>query len=206
MNLAEIARLLSNLFRVGNVADIDYAARKVRVSSGELTTDWISWQVGRAGSTQTWDPPTVGEQILLLSPEGELNNAIVLMSLYSDDHDAPSSDPNKHVRLYPDGARIEYDFGTGALTATGINTATLQVSQLTTVDCPLTVFKGKVVVEDLFSYQAGMSGKNGKGNVTAVEGDFRQTNGEMSSNGIVVDKHHHDKVMEGGSISGGPIQ
>jgi phage baseplate assembly protein V len=77
MNTAEILRLLSNLLRIGYVDEIDYDARKVRVTSGENTTDWISWKVDRAGTTQTWDPPTLGEQVLLASPEGELNNAIV---------------------------------------------------------------------------------------------------------------------------------
>jgi phage baseplate assembly protein V len=204
MNTAEILRLLSNLLRIGYVDEIDYDARKVRVTSGENTTDWISWKVDRAGTTQTWDPPTLGEQVLLASPEGELNNAIVLMSLYSDGQDAPSSDPHKHVRLYPDGARIEYDFGSGELMATGINTALLQVNQLTTVDCPLTVFKGKVVVEDLFTYQAGMSGTNSKGNKTSIEGDFIQKNGVLSSNDVVLDTHDHGGVVRGGSNTDGP--
>jgi len=205
MNVSDLIRLISNLLRVGFVAEIDLDAPRVRVQTGDNLTDWIDWKVQRAGTSLTWDPPTEGEQVLLVCPEGELAGAIVLMSLYSDDHAAPSNSPNKHLRLYPDGARIEYDFSTGALTATGIKTARVQASVSTEFDCPLTTFKGKVVVEDLLSYQAGMSGKNSKGNKTEVEGDFIQKNGEMSSNGIVVDKHHHDKVMEGGAISGGPV-
>lgn len=210
MDTAEILRLISNIFRVGYVEEIDYDERKVRVRTGGNFTNWISWQVQRAGTTKTWDPPTSGEQVMLACPEGELNSAIVLMSLYSADHDAPSASPNKHIREYPDGAVIEYDHASGALAATGIKTARLQAEVLTEVDCPLTVFKGKVVVEDLFTYMAGMSGTNGKGNKTTIagdinhKGDYDHSEGEMKSNGVVVDKHEHGGVQKGDENTNGP--
>jgi phage baseplate assembly protein V len=204
MNAAEIIRLISNLLRIGYVAQIDYDAKKVRVQTGENLTNWIDWKVQRAGTSVTWDPPTVGEQVLLACPEGELSGAIVLLSLYSDGQDAPSNSPDKHLRVYPDGARIEYDFAAGALSATGIKTARVQATVSAEFDCPLTTFKGRVVIEDLLTYQAGMSGTNGKGNKTSIEGDFIQSNGELSSNGVVLDTHDHGGVQRGGSNTDGP--
>ncbi|MNY09620.1 hypothetical protein D3C86_1425400 [compost metagenome] len=57
---------------------------------------------------------------------------------------------------------------------------------------------------------AGMSGKNGKGNKTAIEGeinhkgDYNHTDGEMRSNGVVADKHTHGGVYRGGDNTDGP--
>jgi phage baseplate assembly protein gpV len=60
------------------------------------------------------------------------------------------------------------------------------------------------VVEDLFTYQAGMSGTNSKGNKTSIEGDFIQKNGVLSSNDVVLDTHDHGGVVRGGSNTDGP--
>ncbi|OHV11202.1 phage baseplate assembly protein V [Kushneria phosphatilytica] len=109
MNPVELARLLHNLIRLGTVAEIDHAAVRVRVQCGDLLTDWLPWQVDRAGATRSWNPPTVGEQVVLLAPGGELRAAIVLPSVNSDAYPVPVHDPNLTHWLMPDGAVIEYD-------------------------------------------------------------------------------------------------
>ena len=74
-----------------------------------VLTGWLSWLTIRAGDDRTWWAPSVGEQVLILSPSGELAAGVVLPALYRKAHPAPESDPGKHTRLYRDGARIEYD-------------------------------------------------------------------------------------------------
>jgi phage baseplate assembly protein V len=108
-NTAELLRLINNLVRLGTIAEVDHDAARVRVQIGELLTAWLPWLEARAGTTRTWSPPTVGEQVVVLSPGGDLAAAVVLTGLYQDAHPAPSDDENLIGRWYPDGTRIEYD-------------------------------------------------------------------------------------------------
>lgn len=120
MNLAELSRRVENMIRFGTIAEVNHDARRVRVSSGELTTDWLKWRAGRAGATRTWDPPTLGEQVMVLSPSGVLENGIVVPSIYSDVHDAPDGSPDTHVTQYPDGAVTSYNHVTHVMAVSGI--------------------------------------------------------------------------------------
>lgn len=108
-SIAEILRLLENLIRFGTVAEVQHAPPRVRVKTGELTTTWLPWLAFRAGADQEWDPPTVGEQVLLLSPSGQLANGVAITGLFSDNIPANGDRPGLHRRTYSDGAVIEYD-------------------------------------------------------------------------------------------------
>ncbi len=108
-SIAEILRLLENLIRFGTVAEVRHAPPRVRVKTGELTTTWLPWLAFRAGADQEWDPPTVGEQVLLLSPSGQLANGVAITGLFSDNIPANGDRAGLHRRTYSDGAVIEYD-------------------------------------------------------------------------------------------------
>jgi hypothetical protein len=58
---------------------------------------------------RVWAPPSVGEQCLVLSPEGDLGNGIVLPGLYCDAFPAPSDQPDLVCFAFADGAWIGYD-------------------------------------------------------------------------------------------------
>lgn len=215
MDMADLSRQLENLIRIGTVAEVNHATRRVRVESGGLRTGWLKWRVGRAGATRHWDPPTVGEQVLILSPSGELANGIVLPGIYCDDHDSPSNSPSEHVMDFPDGARITYDHANGALSATGIQTALVQAAQSVTADTPMTHVTGNVVidgdthmkgtllVDGLITYKAGMTGEGGDAG-TEITGTITHNGGQLSSNGVVLHSHTHSGVVPGGANTGGP--
>lgn len=208
-DFADISRRLESLIRLGTIAQVDHAKARVRVQSGQLTSDWRPWVALRAGNTSDWDPPTIGEQCLLISPSGDPATGVVLVGLFSDTHPALSSSPDEYLRVYPDGARITYNHATGALSATGIKTAVVEASEKCTVDCPESEFTGNVTITgnltvkgtatimQLLTYLAGMAGKGGgSGGGTTItgpinhHGDFTNT-GSVSSNGIVLDTHTH---------------
>ncbi|MDF8362020.1 phage baseplate assembly protein V [Achromobacter anxifer] len=191
--ISEILRLLSNLIRIGTVFAVDLSARpaKVRVSTGGLQTDWLQWREARAGSTTTWNPPTTGEQVIILCPGGDPAAGIVLAGLNSDAIPAPSDSPDEHVTVYPDGARIAYNHSAGALTATGITTLTAEVADTSTLKCPDIKLDGNVTVTGLLTYLAGMSGRPGKGNTTKITGTVTHEDGILSSNGVVLHTHRH---------------
>lgn len=107
--IAQLNRLLENLVRLGTVAEVDHQAARVKVQSGRLLTGWLPWVAPRAGTDREWNPPTVGEQVVLLSPSGQTANGVVLVGLFSDEHPANGDRANLHRYTYADGAVIEYD-------------------------------------------------------------------------------------------------
>jgi phage baseplate assembly protein V len=117
MSNPDLLRQLLNLIRKGTVIAVDHDAELCRVECGELQTNWIHWLAAAAGDTRDWNPPEVGEQVLVLSPGGEMADGVVLRGISSEDRPAPSHAPSAHTRVYPDGARIEYDHSAHALVA-----------------------------------------------------------------------------------------
>lgn len=107
--LVELARRLENLIRIGTVEQIDPSAARVRVRMGNTLTAWIPWLTARAGTDIDWWAPAPGEQIILLSPSGDMSQAIALPSLYSDTHTPPSHDLDiRRVDFYG-GTYFSYD-------------------------------------------------------------------------------------------------
>jgi phage baseplate assembly protein V len=103
------SRRIESLNRIGTVSAVDPEAGKCRVKSGQLESEWLRWLERRAGTTNDWDPPTVGEQCLILSPSGEVAGGLVLLGIPSDEHPQPSHDKNTWTRVFPDGARLSHD-------------------------------------------------------------------------------------------------
>ncbi|MFG0467025.1 phage baseplate assembly protein V [Pseudomonas putida] len=109
MNIAEITRLLENIVRFGTIEAVQMQPPRVQVKSGNITTAWRPWLNLRAGADREWDPPTIGEQVVLLSPSGNLAQGVVLTGLFSDLIPANGERDGLHRRTYRDGAVIEYD-------------------------------------------------------------------------------------------------
>jgi len=109
MNIAELARLIENIVRLGTVEAVQVQPPRVKVKSGNIVTTWLPWLSLRAGADREWDPPTVDEQVVLLSPSGLLAQGIVLAGLFSDLIPANGDREGLHRRTYRDGAVIEYD-------------------------------------------------------------------------------------------------
>ena len=128
--LVDLRRRVQQLVRPGTVAAVDLARARVRVryavsdaagvpdAAGAVAalTDWRPWLTARAGDARTWWAPSVGEQVLLLAPSGELAAAWVLPAGYTDAAPAPANAAAQHRTIYPDGAVAEYDAGAHRLT------------------------------------------------------------------------------------------
>ena len=197
MDTAELARLLENLIRIGTVAEVRHARPPaVRVKSGGIVTNWLPWLEQRAGGTRTWNPPTLGEQVLLLCPSGEISNGIVLAAIPSIANAVPSHAPNETLTLYPDGALVKYDHSAGMLTVQGVKTVFLEATTSVLVKCPDTMFDGNVTVKGLLSFMNGLAGQGGE-NGSVIQGDLTHQGGKLSSNGVVVDDHGHGGIKPG---------
>jgi len=107
---------MENLLRPGVISGVDHAKAKVKVRLGpEHTSGWLSYFARRAGNTITWDPPEVGEQVLVLSPGGELATGFVLTGIYSGSRPAPSNSGDQTIRRFSDGLECSYDSKTNTL-------------------------------------------------------------------------------------------
>lgn len=118
MNITDLLRRLENLIRLGTIAAVDHQAARCTVKSGGLSIPNLPWLALRAGDSSDWDPPTVGEQCILIAPSGEPAQGVALVGLYSQQRPAPANSANVRRRTYPDGAVINYDHATHTLSAT----------------------------------------------------------------------------------------
>jgi len=108
--LPELERRVANGVRLGTILAVDHAAARVRVKSGEIETAWLPWSTGRASpAKRRWDPPAVGEQVVVLSPGGDLRQGLVLPGVFSTASGAPSASADKDAIAYGDGTTVEYD-------------------------------------------------------------------------------------------------
>ena len=121
--ISDILRRLENLIRIGTIAEVDTATALVRVayavdnSGADVLTAWRPWLTHRAGPDSTWWAPEVGEQVLLLSPSGDLSMAIVLPAIYQDAFLPPAASEDVRHTTFSDGAVIEYNRATHHLKA-----------------------------------------------------------------------------------------
>lgn len=190
--LSEILRLLRNLIRIGTVSAINLDDGLCRVDTGNNTTDWLHWLSARAGRTRSWNAPSVGEQVLVFCLGGELDTGFVLPGVFSDDNPAPSTSADALHWSFPDGAVIEYEPETGALKATGIQTATIQAAVKILLDSPEVECTKLLKTATLEVTQGG-----------TMKGDITHSGGGLSSNGKVLHTHQHKG--DSGGTTGAPL-
>ena len=207
MNIAELIRKIQNLIRTGVVIDVS-AEKGCRVKTGDNETDWRPWLTARAGHSRSWWAPSIGEQVLLLSIGGDLTTSFVLPAIFSDDFSEPSTSLTAHRHEYEDGAVIEYEPATGALTVTGIKTAVIEASESVTVTSPeitciaeskITLDTPTVICTNNLTTGSLTVQKGG-----TMTGDITHVGGQMSSNGVVVATHTHGGVRTGDGNTGQP--
>ena len=199
--LQELSRLLRNMIRTGVIVEIDLDDGRCRVQTGGIVTDWLQWLTARAGRSRSWWAPSVGEQVVVFAIGGELDTAFVLPGIFSDDHPAPSASADAFHITFPDGAVIEYEPETGALTVSGIKTANVTASDSIAVTVPVVTVKAEtritldtpeVVCTNKLTAATLEVTKGG-----TMSGDIEHTGGTFKSNGVQVDKHGHGGIQRG---------
>jgi len=134
----------------------------------------------------------VGEQVLVLCLGGELDTGFVMPGIFSDDNPPPSASADALHWSFPDGAVIEYEPESGALTATGIQTATITAAVKILFDSP--------EVECTAHLKAKTFGFSDGG---TMKGNVTHTGGDLSSNGKVLHTHIHPG--DSGGKTGAPL-
>lgn len=106
--LQDLRTRLTNIVRTGVITEVDRG--KVRVQTGGIITKYLPYVTQRAGDCITWWKPSVGEQVMILSPCGNINNGIVINSIYTAIQEPPEDFDKKHQTRYDDGTIITYDY------------------------------------------------------------------------------------------------
>ncbi|WP_286778231.1 phage baseplate assembly protein V [Pseudomonas sp. UBA2311] len=189
-SLAELARLIENTVRFGTVAEVQYTPPRVRVRTGELLTTWLPWLAWRAGESREWDPPTINEQVILLSPSGQLANGVVITGVFSDLIPANGDRAGLKRRTYADGAVVEYDSVAHHLRAVLPAGGTSEVIS----DGGIRIV-GDIVHEGNYT-QTGNQKVTGKVEVTE----------DVVAAGISLVLHKHAGVMPGPGQTGSPVK
>lgn len=192
--VSELQRQLGNAIRLGTVAELDVAAARCRLDTGEVKTDFVPWFVPRAGDTIEWSVPAIGEQGVLLCPSGDTHGAVFLRGVYSDSFSAPSSAASLHLVRFPDGALIQYDHEVHALRVTlpAGGTAEITADGGITVNGPLTV-NGETVIN-------AKATVNGDVSITGTA----TADADVVGGGKSLKGHKHTGVAAGGATSGPP--
>ena len=121
----DIERRVHNLVRPARVAEVDPAKGLVKVAYAtddegkDVVSPWIPW-TERAGGIKTWTPPSVGEQVHMFSPSGDVSgHSWVLPGGFSDAHKQPHDKGAEHV-MSIGGTTIHAKDGEIRLTASKI--------------------------------------------------------------------------------------
>jgi len=164
------------LIRLGTVASVDLAGATctVNLDSGVVAGP-LKWIERRAGATRTWSPPSVGEQVMLICPGGEIGAGLVLRGIFSTAHPAPGN-TLAELTEYADGAIISYDPVAHALTVTlpDGGTAAITAPGGVTITGPLHV----------------------TGPITS--------DADVTGAGTSLHTHHHTGVATGSGVTGAP--
>lgn len=190
---------LATMVRVGTVIEVDLADARCIVRYGDpddedpAQTPPIRWLTARAGLTRIWSPPSVGEQVLLLAPDGQLGAAIALTGIVQDAY-PPLGNSKTEALEFEDGAKITYDPESSALVAVLPSGGTVDL----TADGGITL-RGDVTIE-------GDLTTNGDGTFTGdVDVDKTVTASEdVVGAGVSLKDHTHSGVSSGSSQSGPP--
>jgi phage baseplate assembly protein V len=206
---AELARRLENLIRLGRIKTITPSQpfTTVTVDLGEITTANIRFLNLRAGDDKTWDPPSIGEEVVVLSPCGVLEMGIAIAGLNNESNPAPSNDLNKNIRIYSDGCFISYDVSTHALEVILPAGGTAELTALggITINGDTTI-NGNVQVNG----SQAMTGNNTVGGSQLVQGSSHSignfsTDADVKAGNISLKSHKTTGVQTGGGTSGVPV-
>lgn len=103
---------IRDLVRLGVVAEVDRSLGRCMVDLGRVRTAPIPFAALRFGSIRVWAPPSEGEQVLLVMPEGDIERAIVVASVQCDAIPAPVDHDGLHI-AFEDGSWFGYDPAAG---------------------------------------------------------------------------------------------
>ncbi|EFO31338.1 phage-related baseplate assembly protein V [Roseibium sp. TrichSKD4] len=185
---------IAQMVFIGTVSEVDYKSNRYRLKSGELESDWLPLLQNRAGGVRTHEPRHKGEQVLAVSPSGDMSQAVIMGSLPTNERGHVSDRGSATKTIYEDGTVIEHDSEAKALTVKAPAGLTLNVSvgdgALTLTDQEATLKVAKITLDGDVKVTGGLDGLGGRFH---HKGKF------------VGNTHRHTGVVPGNGLSKGPV-
>lgn len=107
--LREVERKLETMIRLGVISECNPEAARARVDVGDFITAPLPWFTRRAGGDADWWAPEADEQVMVLSPSGDLAEGVILPAVYRDVRPEPAGSADIRKEVYGDGLVIEHD-------------------------------------------------------------------------------------------------
>jgi phage baseplate assembly protein V len=123
--LSEMNRRLLQIVRIGVIQEIDYTKAKARVKVGDNVTGWRPW----VSLAKAWIPPAVGDQVVVLSPNGDFEQGILFPALYHSKSKPPSNKENELKIKLSENSSVCFDSNLEKLTVK-IGLQTLELNSL----------------------------------------------------------------------------
>jgi phage baseplate assembly protein V len=189
----DIPGRMGELIRYGKIESVDLASGRITVRVGDIVTANLRWLAGAAGGTQVWIRPKVGEQVVLLAPEADIEGAIAMRGVVSAAF-PPIGDQDRDVIRFEDGAELAYDPAAHTLEATlpggGAATVTAPGGIKFVGDVEI---QGKLKVTEDVTLEAKL---HAAGEIS--------TDDDVKAGAISLKTHKHGQVQAGVGISGVP--
>lgn len=204
---ADNSRRLENIVRFGTIKDINPSKPipRVTVDLGDIETPEIRCLNIRSGDDATWDMPSGNEEVVVISPCGEIGpTSFVMFGFYNDEHPAPSDDLNKKIRMFSDGCVIAYDISSHHLSAILPPGGTAVL----TADGGVTVNGNTTINGDLqVNGNTSMTGNNNVSGSHSVDGTSYAKGSltcddDITASGISLINHTHSGVQTGDANTG----
>lgn len=113
--LSELERRMNNMFRPAKVTEIDPAKGMAKVSyakdedGNDVVSTWVPWTES-AGAVKTWSPPSPGEQIILISPSGEIGpHSWITRGGFSNENPQPHDKAGEYVMTVGDSYKMKVE-------------------------------------------------------------------------------------------------
>lgn len=203
----DILRILANLIRFGTVATVDYDAERITVKLEDVVTAPIKWATPRAGDTAVWNPPSKGEQVIVLSPNGDLAAGFALPSIFCSAFSKPNAASKDNCMIvFGDGAAFLYDHAQHLLRGTlpqggkVLFTAPAGFRFVGDVDLDGTLHVTKAITaDDTLHVDKAVTA----GGTIKASGDI-SSDADVKAGSISLLKHPHGDVKSGTDLSGPP--
>ena len=193
----ENERRLQSIINRGIVTQVDHAAARCRVQIDGLETDWLKFTSARIGKVKIWNPPSIGEQVLVISETGELSTGLVTTSFDYDDQPLPSANADTFEIHCDDGASFIYNHATHNL---GI---TLPDDSVTSLVSSSVQISARDVAFDCTNFNVNCSTYSVGCQSYSLDSQTNNQKGILTINGQPYLEHNHNGVKLGGSSTGG---